>query len=136
MWRRGRNRANPGMVPPRGRGSDNRSRTHGRDALSGDSGDGRSRNGGCSGGGCKSGHDDGSRGWGRIGEESRARVGVAGKERRQLLQSGLEVVSSRIFTMAVLEKEKRWRGGEDGEVSEVIWNERGGGGGGGGGGGK
>ena len=134
MWRRGRNRANPGMVPPRGKGSDNRSRTHGRDALSGDSGDGRSQNGGCSGGGCKSRHDGGSKGWGRIGEGSRARVGVTGRERRQLLHSRLEVVSSaRLHHGCVGEGEEMERRG-GGEVSEVIWNERGGGGGGGGGG--
>ena len=67
MWWRGRNGANLGMVPPQGRGSDNRSRTHGRDALSG-------------GGGSKSKHGgDGG---------NRARVGVAGRGRRRLPHSG------------------------------------------------
>ena len=77
--RRGRNGANPGIVPPRGRGSDSRSRTHGRDALSGGSGDGRSRHGG------------GSR---SSGGGSRAWVGAAGRRRRRLPHSGPEAVSS------------------------------------------
>ena len=50
MRRRGGNGANTGMVPPRGRGSGDISRTHGRDALSCGSGDG-----------CRGRHDGGSR---------------------------------------------------------------------------
>ena len=70
MWRRGRNGANPGMVPPRNRGSDIRSRTHGRDVLNGGSG---SRSG------------DGGR---------RARVRATGRGRRRLPHFGPEAVSS------------------------------------------
>ena len=50
MWRRGRNGANLGMVPPWGRGSSNRGGTHGRNVLSGGSG------------GCMSRHDGGGSG--------------------------------------------------------------------------
>ena len=54
MWRRVRNGANPGMVPPWARGSSsrgmgsisNRGRTHGRTALSGGKGGDRGRHGG------------------------------------------------------------------------------------------
>ena len=54
MWWRGSNGANPGMVPPRGVGSDSRSRTYGMDALSGGSGKTWHCDG--SGGGCMSRH--------------------------------------------------------------------------------
>ena len=125
MWWRWRNGANPGMVPPRGRASNSRSRTHGRDALSG----GRSRHGGES----RSKHDGGNSGCRSSDGGSRARVGAACKGRRRFPHSGSEVVSSARLHhgwVGVGEEMER-RGG--GEVSEVIWNEnekgRGGGGG-------
>ena len=67
MWGRGRNRANPGMVPAWGRSSNNRgigcrsslSRTHSRTALGSSRGDGSNR--GCSSG---SGGSGGGRGGG------------------------------------------------------------------------
>ena len=91
-----------------GRGSDNRSRTQGRDALNGGSG-----------GGCRSRHDGGSSGC-----RSRARVGATGMGRRRLPQSGLEAVSSaRLQNGWVGEGEEMERMG-GGEVSEVIWNEK------------
>ena len=106
---RWRNGANPGMVPPRGRGSDSRSRTHGKDALSG---------------GSKS-----SGGW------SRAVVGAVDRGRRRLPHSGSKVVSFACLHHGWVGEgeEMERRGGR--EISEVIWNETGGGGGGGGGGG-
>ena len=65
------------MVPPWGRGSSSRGRTHGRNDLSGGSG------------GCRSRHrSDGS------GGGSRNWVGAAGKGRRRLPHYGPEAVSS------------------------------------------
>ena len=147
MRRRRRNGANLGMVPPRGRGSDSRSRTYGRDALSGGNGGGRSRHssGGRSrhGGGCRSRHGNGNRGCrssdgdnkgcSSSGDGSRAKVGAAGIGRRRLSHSGSEAMySARLHHGWVEEGEEMERRG-GGEISEVIWNERGGGGGGGGG---
>ena len=80
MWRKGRNGANLGMVPHWGRGSNSRGRTHGRNALSGDSGGCRSRHGGGGGGG----HDGGG---------SRAWVGARRRGRRRLPHSGPEAMS-------------------------------------------
>ena len=80
MWRRGRNGANPGMVPPRNRGSGSRST---RDVLS--SNGGRSRHSGS--GDCRS--SSGCSGGGR-----RARVRASGKGRRRLPHSGPNVVPS------------------------------------------
>ena len=112
MRRRGRNGANPGMVPPRGRGNASRIRTHGRDALSGDSG---------SSGGCKSKHDDGSRsrhdgrnrGCRSSGSRSRARVGAVGRGRRIFPHSRSEAVSS-----ARLLGWRRRRDGEEGKMGD------------------
>ena len=70
------------MVPPQGKGSGSKSRTHGRDLLNGGSGGGRSRGG-------SRGFWSGSSGGGRM-----ARVGAAGKGRKRLPHPGLEVVSS------------------------------------------
>ena len=123
MWRRWGNGANPSMVPPRGRGSDIRSRTHGRDALSGGSSGSRSRHGDDSGSGCacRSRHGNGSSGCRSSGD--RARVRDAGKGRRRLPHSGLEAMSSeRLHHGWVGEGEEMERMG-GGEVSEVIWNE-------------
>ena len=79
------------MVPPRGRGSDSRRRTHGRDALSGG---GRIRHGCDSGDGFRSRHDDDSSG-SRISDGgSKAMVRATGRGRRRLLHYGKEVVSS------------------------------------------
>ena len=84
MWGKGRNRANPGMVPAWGRSSSNRGmgsssslyRTHGRTALgSGGGGDG-SGGGRCSSGGC------------------RAKVGPAGRGRRGAAHLRSEALSS------------------------------------------
>ena len=74
MWRRGRNRANPGVVPPRNRGSDGRS----RDVLSGGSGNGGSRHG-----------DSGS-----SGGSGKTRVGASGRGRRRLTHSRPKVMPS------------------------------------------
>ena len=127
MWRRGRNGANPGMVPPRGRGSDRRSRTHGRDSLSGGSdrirhnddnnGGYRSRHGGGSNGGCRSMHGGDSSGCRSSGGGSRATVGVVDRGRRRLPHSGPKVVSSaRLHYGLVGEGEEMERMGEE-EVS-------------------
>ena len=59
------------MVPPRGRGSNSRSRTHGRDALS-----------------------NGSSGCNSSGGGTRARARAIDKGRRRLSYSRLKVVSS------------------------------------------
>ena len=85
MWRREGNGANPGMVPPWGRGSSSRGRTHGRNVLSGGIGEGRSR------------HDDGddnSGGCRYSGRGSRVKVGATGRGRRRPPHSGPEAVSS------------------------------------------
>ena len=91
------------------RGNESRSRTHGKDALSGG-------NGGCS-KGCRS-----------IGGWSRARVGAVGRGRRILSHSGSESMSSACLHHGWVGEgeEMERRGG--GEISKVIWNERGGGG--------
>ena len=94
IWWKGRNEANPGMVPPRGKGSDNRSKTHGGDALSGGSGCGRIQHAGESGSKSRSKHGGNSSGCKSRGDGSKARVGAASKGRRRLPHSGLEAVSS------------------------------------------
>ena len=121
MWRRGRNGANPGMVPPWGRGSSSRGRTHGRNILSSGSGSYMSRHGG----GCSGGHGD---------DDNKAWVGASGRGRRRVPHYGPEAVSfTRLHHGCVGEGgEKERMGGR--EVSEMIWNEkqrkgRGGGGG-------
>ena len=86
MWGRGRNRANPGIVPVWGRSSSNRGLgsginlciTHGMTALGSGSGGARSRHGG----------ND------RNGDGRRARVGPVGRGRRRLPHYGQEAVSS------------------------------------------
>ena len=105
MWRRGRNGANPGMVSPRGRGSDSRSMTHGRDALSSDNRYNRSRHGGDS-------SDDGSSGCKSSGGKRRARVGAAGRGGEDYRTLGWKLCPPHVFTMAGLDKEKRLRGWE------------------------
>ena len=90
MWRRGRNRANPGMVPAWGKSSSNRGmgsnnslcRTHGGTAL----GSGGSRRGHNSGGG---GSDGGRRSCGG----GRSRVGLADRGRRGVTHPRFGVVS-------------------------------------------
>ena len=124
MWQRGRNGANPGMVPPWGRGSSSRGRTHGRNVLSSGSGDYMSRHGGGDSGGH---YDDNNRAW----------VGASDRGRRRLPHSRPEAVSSaRLHHGWVGKGEEMERMGGR-EVLEMIWNEmqrKGGGGGGGGGG--
>ena len=108
------------MVPPQGRASDSRSRTHGRDALRDGSCGGRSRHGG----GSRSKHGGGGNsGCRSSGGGSRVRVGVAGKGKRRFPHSGSEAVSSARLHhgwVGVGEEMER-RGG--GEVSKVNWNE-------------
>ena len=99
MWWRGRNGANLGMVPPWGRGSSSRGRTHGRNVLRSGSGGGRSRHG-----------DDGSE----------AKVGAADRGRRRLPHSRPEAVSSaRLHHSWAREGEEMERMGGGG-FSEMI----------------
>ena len=103
MWWRWRNGANSGMVPPRGRGSRSRGRTHGRNVLSGDSG------------GCKSRH-------GVAVVAGKVAAVVAGTEavepgleppiggEEDCLTLGWKLCPPLVFTMAGLKKERRWRG--------------------------
>ena len=73
MWGRGRNKANPGMVPPWGRSSSNKGmesssslyRTHGKIAL------------GNGGGGSRRGHSSGDGGRAKVGPADRGRRGAA-----------------------------------------------------------
>ena len=114
MWGRGRNRANPGVVPAWGRDSSSRGRTHGRNVLSGD----RRRHGGSDSGGGRSSGGSGS--WRYSGGGSRARVGSAGRGRRRLPHSGPEAVSSaHLHHGWTGEGEEMERMG-GGEVSEMI----------------
>ena len=111
------------MVPPQGRGSDRRSRTHSKDALSGGSGGNRSQHSGCSGGGSRRKNDGGSISSKSNDVRSRARVGAAGRGRRRLSHSGWNVVSSvRLHHgwVGEVEEMERMAGGE---VLEVVWNE-------------
>ena len=87
MWGRGRNRANPGMVPAWGSSSSNKGmgssnnlyRTHGRTALGSGRGGSGSRRGHNSGGGGSGGGRSSSGGGGRamVGPASRGRRGAA-----------------------------------------------------------
>ena len=115
MWGRGRNRANPGMVPTWGRSSSNRGmgsssslyRTHNRTAL------GSSRGGD----GGRRGHNSycGSGGEGRhsSGDSGRARVGPPGRGRRGAAHLRSEAVSFvRLHHDWAREGEERMGGGE------------------------
>ena len=126
MWQKGRNGANPSMVPPWGKGSSSRSRTHGRDALSGGNcGGGGSRHGGGGSwhdsggsGSCRSKHGDDNNGYRRS------------RGRRILPHFGPKAVSYAHFHHGWVgegEKMERMGGGGGGvgggEVSEVIWHD-------------
>ena len=107
------------MVTPRGRGSDIRNRTHGRDALNGGRSSGRGRHG-----------DGGSRGSRSTGRSSTARVGVTGRGRRRLPHSRPEAMV-RLYHSLVGEGVEMGRiGGKN--ASKMKWNgnerRRGGGG--------
>ena len=95
------------MVPPRGRGNDSKSKTHGRDALSGGSGAGRSRHSDCSGGGSRSKHGGSSSGCRSIDGGSKARVGATGRGTRRLRTLGRKLCPLRVFTIVGLEKENK-----------------------------
>ena len=131
MRQRGRNGANPGIIPPLGRGSDNKNRAYGKDALSGDSGRagaGTTAAVGAIGAAVAAAGD--------VGAEAAAagpRLGLPAGGGEDFLTLGLKLCPPRVFTIAGLEKERM--GGR--KVSEMKWNgnerrERGGGGGGGG----
>ena len=91
MWLRGENGANPGMIPPQGRGSDSRSRTHGRDLLNSGNSGGRSH--------CGSSGD--GRGWPGL------ELPVGRGE--DCLTPGLKLCPLRVLTMTGLEKDRRGR---------------------------
>ena len=78
MWRRGRNGANPGMVPPQNRGSSGRGS---RGVLSGSSGGSRSRH-------------DGNNGGRSSDDIMRDRLGASSRGRRRLPHSWPEVMPS------------------------------------------
>ena len=99
------------MVPPRRRGSDSRNKTHGRDALSGGSDMGRHDSG--NGGGCMSSTTAVT---GAVG----AATAVAGHGLELLTRGGKDcrtlgqkLCPPGVFTVAGLEKEKKWRKGEE-----------------------
>ena len=109
-WR-GRNGANPGMVPPWGRGSDSRNRAQGREALSGGSDGGRGRNG-CGSRGYKSSGGN-SKGYMSSGGSRGPGLGLPVGGGEDYLTLGFKLCPPLVFTIAELEKEQRWRGREE-----------------------
>ena len=114
MWRRGRNRVTPGMVLAWGMSSSNRGmgssnnlyRIHNRIALGSGRGDGGSRRGHNSSDGDSGGEDAAAAAVGPVLDLSTG----GGEERRT---QALKLCPPRVFTIAGLEKERRWRGWEE-----------------------
>ena len=117
MWERGRNRANPGMVPAWGKSSSNRGlgsssslcKTHGRTALSSSRGDGGRKGHNSYGGGSGRGR--------RNSGDGRARVRPAGRGRRGAAHLRSEAMSSACLHHSwarEVEERMGWGGGGGG----------------------